>query len=139
MYCKTFVRQSFYVPCPEKNANAEEWAAWQKADDAAARVAKAQFTKQRNKTACDLDKMPELGLAKVNGRYKQVTLMGFEDGGENEFGQAVPVVEAKQDNQVDYVKQRSNSLTHRTHAKSNHRAKRQALREVRKAKYRRLS
>lgn len=93
----TFIRKSFYIQPPSKDASAEEWAKWIKKDNRRAAAHKAQVTKSL--AHADTPEEYAAGTTrKVNGVWKQVPNVGFSGGnGEDEPGEAQPVEEATQE------------------------------------------
>lgn len=129
---KSFVRQDFYLPPPNKGASREEWLEWLAKDDAAATQARRQFSKSRKDK--DVDTLPSMSVMKVGGVFKQVGHVGFV--GDENHTRIEPVMEATQEVDVETARNRLNALSHRSHAKGNHQGRREAIRQARKAKYR---
>ena len=73
---KTFVRRSFYINPPAKNATVKEWFAWRRQDERAALQAQYRFNQAR-KITVDIDDVAETDVAKVDGVHKQVLSIGF--------------------------------------------------------------
>jgi len=127
----SFIRKSFYINPPTKNSSAEDWANWVEADEREARKAKSRFTRSRNK-AEDVAELPHYSTRKVDGAYKQVVSIGFS--GEGEAG---PTREARQEVNVDKARAILNTMTatSRSYGRNRNKAKRERIRQARKAKY----
>ena len=128
----SFVRKAFYLP-PPKNANDKEWQEWVEKDEQRARIEKARFTRAFNKrNPPSIDSLPEMGVAKVNGTYKQVVAVGFSGNGTT---QIEPIVEAQQELLVDSFRQ---DKTHKSAGtrKGRKSARRANRRLAKKSKYR---
>lgn len=130
---KSFVRESFYIQPPAKGASREDWVNWITADEQAATQARRLFNRSRKDR--DVDTMPAMSVAKVGGVFKQVSAIGFVGEGEGQ-SRTEPIAEATQEVEVEQARARLQGLTHRSHGRSNHKSRRQAIREARKAKYR---
>lgn len=126
---RSFIRRSFYVEPPKAQSNPEEWNAWIKQDDMAAKQAKRAFTKSLKDY--DISTMPSMSVRKINGRYQQVASLGFTEN--SSF--AEPIEEAPQEVSLAKAQENLNKLTSRTHGKG-HKTKRASIRAARKAKYR---
>jgi hypothetical protein len=70
----TFVRESFYVDPPKKNASVEEWSTWLKADNAKAVSAKRSYT--RSQSQCDMPDYQGTSFNKTDGVWRQSTTIG---------------------------------------------------------------
>ena len=132
----TFVRRGFYMNPPSANASADDWFTWSEADEKAARVEKAKFTRQRNRHTANVDTLSAFGVRKVNGVYKQVPAVGFTGSVEGHNIQIEPAIEATQEVDIDTAKQRMNAFTSRSFGKGRSKMRRVKIRKARRAKYR---
>lgn len=129
---KCFVRSSWYVDPPAKNATKEEWEQWLEADAKEAKAAKIRFARSRKSQR--LECTSDLSVAKINGVYRQVPALGFvEQGG----GRLEPIVEAAQEQEVENIRQDVNAFHRRGGSRQyRNKNKREQIRMARKAKYR---
>jgi hypothetical protein len=95
-----FVRESFYIAPPEKDAGEREWKQWIKADTNAARGAKAAFTRAANAKAKEEGEVnmppPCTSLRKIGGAWRQVAASGFVGDFESGSSHMEPTVEETQ-------------------------------------------
>ena len=111
--------------------NAKEWLAlndptYVKPTEKAAKTRKIAFSREA------IEALSGSAVRKVGGRYVQCSPMAFVGG---EDYSIEPTYDATQEQDIQQVQTKSNVLTHRSHGKGNHKAKRRALRLARKNKY----
>ena len=102
---KSFVRSSFYVEPPTNQASVEEWQTWLQQDHKAVIQAKRAFTRSLKDRS--YDDLPAMSVAKVGGVYRQVSAVGFSDGG------LEPSQQATQELDVEVLEARANKIRSR--------------------------
>jgi hypothetical protein len=115
---KSFVRSSFYVQPPTNQASVKDWENWLTQDHKAAVQAKRAFTRSLKDRS--YDDLPAMNTAKVNGVYKQVSAVGFSDGGIDQ------IVQATQELDVEALEARANKIRSRKSKPSKSKRKAQA-------------
>jgi hypothetical protein len=125
----TFVRESFYIDPPDRDASKEEWTAWIEKDNKAATNAKRAFT--RTLEVCDIpETAQETSTRKVNGVWKSATNIGFV--GNEDSGHLEPVLEPTQE--LDFSQARFNPRHGDIKALSGFNVKNRNRRRARKAR-----
>ena len=72
----TFVRKSFYICPPDKDASLEDWKAWQIQDDKRAAVEKRKYTLTQEPIERP-EEMMDVTMRKVAGVWRQTAMVGL--------------------------------------------------------------
>ena len=121
---ETFIRKSFYIDPPNKEADTKEWQAWLTADTKKAIQAKRAYTQSLQ--AGDLpDGMQASVTRKINGVWKSVVAIGFAGAEDNTTME--PAVEATQE--TDLIHSRFVSPVRGIHKRKSGAAQRKARKD----------
>jgi hypothetical protein len=127
----TFVRKAFYLEPPDKNAKPEAWDKWIKAESLKARAAKASFTRKQAHSY-----MPQMGMSKIGGVWRQSVMVGLSGSADNETLTREILVDASQEKDIEVARQIESAVHRRGGNRKNRNARRRAkARTRRKSKH----
>lgn len=128
-----FVRESFYVQPPSKDASLDDWKAWDKEETQAAITAKRNFSRQANKLAKPIDiEPPQIVSRGKGGIYRSTSLVGLTGDFEAGTG-SIEAVDCDNAEEIVVRKQATKTPRNRPHrSKEELRARKKALKEKRR-------